>query len=157
MSVRGWTWSLVVSMILVVVAALVAVPRGEAAPSQATQEDFAVVAAFNRAREDCYAAPECPNLDQYMEMFTADARRTEIQRNNSVVILESADALRADAQRVASNFTGRRLETTSMLAQGRNVIVQQLNLNPGAATSDPFTHVFRVQDGKIAHWVLVAP
>ena len=156
MSVRGWNWRPVVLMV-VVVAALVAVPRGQAAPSKTAPEDFAVVAAFNQARQDCYAAPECPNLEQYMTMFTADARRTEIQRNNSVVLLESADALQADAQRVASSFTGRRLETTSMLSQGRNVIVQQLNWNPGAATPDPFTHVFRVQDGKIAHWILVAP
>lgn len=138
-----------------VVGALV-VSRGEAAPS-AAQAEFAVVAAFTQAREECYAAPECPNLEQYMGLFSADARRTEIQRNNTVVLLEDADALRADALRVASSFTGRRLETTSMLSQGRNVIVEQLNHNPGAAAPDPFTHVFRVQDRKIAHWILVAP
>ncbi len=148
--------SVVASTVLATAVGALVVPRGEAAPA-AAQEEFAVVAAFNQAREQCYSAPECPNLEQYMGLFSADARRTEIQRNTTVVLLEDADALRADALRVASSFTGRRLETTAMLSQGRNVVVEQSNHNPGAVAPDLFTRVLRVQDGKIAHWILVAP
>jgi len=143
---------------LLVAAMLFVIAREVAAASGVeAQQAMAVVAAFNEARETCYSAPDCPNLDALMAMFTSDARRTEIQRNNNVVLLEGPEALRADNLRVASTIPGRRLETTSMMTQGRNVIVLQLNWDPGATEPNPFTSVFRIQDGKAAHWVLVAP
>ena len=126
-------------------------------PSQAVSPNVALVAAVTRAREVCYAAPDCPNLQELMALFTANPRRTEIQRNNSVVQLEGAEALRADHLRVAQMFTGRRLETLSVAEHGRNVIVLQLNWDPGAAEPNAFTSVFRIEDGRVAHWVLVAP
>jgi hypothetical protein len=85
------------------------------------------------------------------------ARRTEIRRDHTVALLEGPAPLRGDHQRVARQFTGRRLETTSVTTQGRNVIVLQRNLDPGAAQPNPFTHVYRLEDGKVAHWTLVAP
>ena len=78
--------------------------------AQARQDILAAAAAFNEAREACYAAPECPNLERFMSLFTPDVRRTEIQRNNSVVLLQGHDALRADHLRVARSFPGRKLE-----------------------------------------------
>lgn len=133
------------------------VARSRAAAQGQSAEMLAVVTAFNQARELCYATPDCANLDALAALFTDDARRTEVNRANDVVQLLTPEALRADSLRVARSFTGRRLETTSMLVQGRNVIVQQLNHDPGAAQPGPFTHVFRVQNGRIAHWILVAP
>ncbi len=118
---------------------------------------LAVATAFNDARQVCYSAPDCPNLDELMSLFTADARRREIQRNNSVVQLQSPDELRADHVRVASSFTGRRVETTSMDIQGRNVVMLQLNWDPGATQPNAFVSVLRIEDGQIAHWVLIAP
>ena len=134
------------------VAATVAVTQG-----QARQDILAVAAAFNQAREVCYAAPECPNLEEFMSLFTPGVRRTEIQRNNNVVLLRGLDELRADHLRVARSFPGRKLETTSMEVQGRNVVILQLNRDPGAAQPIPFVSVLRVEDGKIAHWILIAP
>jgi len=92
-----------------------------------------------------------------MGLFSDEPRRTEIQRNSNVVLLEGHDAIRADHSRVASTFTGRRLETTAMMVQARNVVILQLNWDPGAAAPNPFTSVLRIEDGKIAHWALVAP
>jgi len=131
------------------------------ATASATQSQdadmLAVATAFNDAREICYSASECPIVDELMSLFTADARRTEIARNNNVVQLQSPDELRADHVRVASSFTGRRVETTSMEIQGRNVVMFQLNWNPGATEPDPFVSVLRIEESKIAHWVLIAP
>ncbi len=44
-----------------------------------------------------------------------------------------------------------------MMAQGRNVVVLQRNHDPGGAKPNSFTHVFRVQDGKILHWIVITP
>jgi hypothetical protein len=122
-----------------------------------TQEDLSLISAATRAREACYAAADCPNLEELDRLFADTARRTEIQRNNNVVLLEGIDALRADHQRVASSFTGRRLETIGMFGHGRNVVALQRNWDLGAAESTPFISVFRVEDGRIAHWILIAP
>jgi len=122
-----------------------------------TQHKLAIVHVFNQAREQCYSTPECPNLDQLLELFTSDAKRTEINRANEVVRVEGIDALRTDSLRVARTFTGRRLETTAVVSQGRNVTFTQSNWDPGAAGPNYFTHVLRIQDGRIAHWILVAP
>lgn len=118
---------------------------------------LAVATAFNTGREVCYSSRECPNIEELMAAFSDEPRRTEIQRNNNVVLLEGRDAIAADHLRVASSFTGRRVETTSMAVQGRNVLMLQLNWDPGAADPNPFTSVLRIEDGKVAHWVLVAP
>jgi hypothetical protein len=148
-------------VLLVVVLGFMTVPstlRSQMTAAQSQDHEYmAIATAFNEAREACYAAPQCPNLDAFMALFTPDARRTEIQRNNSVVQLESAEALRNDHLRVAQSFTGRRVETTGMMVQGRNVVMLQLNWDPGATAPNPFTSVLRIEDGKIAHWVLVAP
>jgi hypothetical protein len=153
------TWAiLAVAGTFAAAAGLLAVTwRDATAASVEAQQHLAVATAFNQARETCYSAPDCPNHDALMAMFTPDARRTEIQRNNNVVLLEGPEALRADNLRVAGTFTGRRVETTGMATQGRNVIVQQLNWDPGAAEPNPFTSVFRIEDGRVAHWVLIAP
>ena len=92
-----------------------------------------------------------------MALFAAEPRRTEITRPNEVVLLEGAEALRADHLRVAERFTGRRVETVSAQAHGRNVVLLQLNRDPGASEPSSFISVFRVEDGKAAHWVLIAP
>jgi hypothetical protein len=118
---------------------------------------MAVAHVFNQARERCYSSPECPNRDELMAVFTPDARRTEINRQNNVIQLEGLEALRADSLRVAQTFTGRRLETTSVSNQGRNVIFLQWNWDPAAPSPNPFTHLLRIQDGRIAHWILLAP
>lgn len=122
-----------------------------------TQEDLSLVSAVTRAREACYAVADCPNLEALDRLFADTARRTEIQRNNNVVLLEGIDALRADHQRVASGFTGRRLETIAMFSHGRNVVALQRNWDPGATEPTPFISVFRIEDGRIAHWVLIVP
>jgi SnoaL-like domain len=150
------------SLMVVLLAPLVLVLTTQTAMSQdevdETRAMLAIVTAFNDAREECYSTPECPNIEEYLELFTGeDARRTEIRRDNQVVLLEGLDALRQDALRVAQQFTGRRLESTHIMRHGRNVVVLQRNWDPGAEIPNPFTHVFRIQDGKIAHWVLVAP
>ena len=121
------------------------------------QDDLALASAVTQARETCYAAADCPNLDALAGLFAENARRTEIQRNNSVVLVEGADALRADHQRGASSFTGRKVETTAMLGWGRNVVALQRNWDPGAAEPNPFISIFRIEDGRVAHWILIAP
>lgn len=134
---------------------------GIAAISSAQTPDAdmaALIETVTQAREACYAEPECPNIDELMGLFTANPRRTEIQRDSSVVVqLEGAEALRADHLRVAQRFTGRRLETVQTQAHGRNLTAFQLNWDPGADAPNPFVSVFRIEDGKVAHWVLVAP
>jgi hypothetical protein len=132
--------------------------RGDLATAQTPERQYlAIATAFNQARETCYATPECPNIDAFMALFTPDPRRTEIQRNNNVIQLEGTEALRNDHLRVAQSFTGRQVETTGMMVQGRNVIMLQLNWDPGATAANPFTSVLRIEDGKIAHWILIAP
>ena len=42
-----------------------------------------------------------------------------------------------------------------MEVQGRNVVILQLNRDPGAAQPTLFLSVLRVEDGKIAHWILI--
>jgi hypothetical protein len=129
----------------------------DAAGRPAPAAELALAAAVTRARETCYAAPDCPNLEELMALFTAAPRRTEIQRPGTVVLLEGAEALREDHLRVARQFPGRRLETVSLVAHGRNVIALQRNVNPGSPERDAFTSVFRIEDGKVAHWILIAP
>jgi hypothetical protein len=145
-------------MVVLAITILLSTHLGNPAIAQAQDRQYmAIATAFNQAREACYAAPECPNIDAFMALFTPDARRTEIQRNNNVVQLETTEALRNDHIRVAQSFTGRQVETTGMTVQGRNVIMTQLNWDPGAAAASPFTSVLRIEDGKIAHWILIAP
>jgi hypothetical protein len=149
----------VVTILLATLGVLLTTP---ALPAAASQDDeatnmLAVASAFNAARETCYASPDCPNLDEFMALFSDEPRRTEIQRGNTVVLLEGRDALASDHLRVASSFTGRTLETTAMSVHGRNVVMLQLNWDPGAPEPNPFTSVLRIEAGKIAHWVLVAP
>ena len=133
------------------------VTMAPAGNSAETEGRLALVSEVTRARESCYAVPECPNLEELMALFTPNPRRTEITRTSDVVQLEGADALRADHLRVAQRFAGRRLETVDMQVHGRNVIAFQLNWDPGSTTPNLFTSVFRVEDGKVAHWALVAP
>lgn len=113
--------------------------------------------AVTQAREGCYAGSDCPNLTELMDLFSDNPRRTEIQRDNSVVLLDGSEALRADHLRVAERFTGRRLETTAIFTHGRNVVLLQRNLNPGGSPPDPFISIYRVEDGRVAHWILIAP
>jgi hypothetical protein len=144
-------------VVLSIVSVLSTHPSVMATAQSPDQEYISIATAFNEAREACYATPECPNVDAFMALFLPDARRTEIQRNNNVVQLESAEALRNDHLRVAQTFTGRQVETTGMMVQGRNVIMLQLNRDPGATVPNPFTSVLRIEDGRIAHWILIAP
>lgn len=122
-----------------------------------TQHMKAVAHVFNQRREHCYAASHCPELDSLMELFAPDAKRTEINRANAVVQLEGAEALRQDSLRVARSFMGRRLQTMGTFVHGRNVVFLQWNWDPGSAVPNPFIHVLRIQEGKIAHWILIAP
>ena len=155
---RRRTGRIVLPMVVLGLTILLSTHLGNTAIAQAQDRQYmAIATAFNQAREACYAAPECPNIDAFMALFTPDARRTEIQRNNNVVQLETTEALRNDHIRVAQSFTGRQVETTGMTVQGRNVIMTQLNWDPGAAAANPFTSVLRIEDGKIAHWILIAP
>jgi hypothetical protein len=121
------------------------------------QDDLDLITTVTQAREACYAEPACPNLAELAGLFTDSPRRTEIQRNNNVVLLEGAEALREDHLRVAGNFPGRKLETTAMVSHGRNVVALQQNWDPGAAEPTPFISVFRIEDGRVAHWILIAP
>ena len=134
----------------------VGVSLGTLAQVQA-QEELSLIHAVTQARETCYATVECANLDELTALFTDTARRTEIQRNNNVVLLETAEALRDDHRRVAGGFPGRRLETLGLFSHGRNVVALQRNWDPGAAEPNPFISVFRIEEGKVAHWILIAP
>src|SRR5687767_2380243 len=121
----------------------VTVGIGVARQAQA-QEDLDLIHAVTQAREACYATVECANLEELSGLFSASARRTEIQRNNNVVLLETAEALREDHRRVASSFPGRQLETLALFSHGRNVVALQHNWDPGAAEPNPFISVFRI-------------
>ena len=134
-----------------------AMAERERAPNLDADEMLVLVDDVTRAREACYAAPECPNLEELMGLFAPSPRRTEIQRDNNVVQLDGDEALRADHVRVAQRFTGRRVETLHLEAHGRNVIAFQLNWDPGAAAPNAFTSVFRIEDGRVTNWVLMAP
>ena len=148
----------IVRVAVLSIVSLLSTHQGAMATAQSQDPEYISIAtAFNQAREACYAAPECPNLDGFMALFIPDPRRTEIQRNNTVVQLEGAEALRNDHLRVARTFTGRRVETTEMRVQGRNVIMLPLNWDPGAAAPNPFTSVLRIEDGRIAHWIVITP
>ena len=121
------------------------------------QDDLALISAVTQARDSCYSMADCPNLEELARLFSEMPRRTEIQRNNNVVLLEGAEALREDHLRVARGFTGRRLETIGIVSHGRNVVALQRNWDPGATEPNPFISVFRIEDGRVAHWILIAP
>lgn len=158
MSRRSWTLVTLAQVVLLVVATVALTAQSSTAASPAeTQEMLAIATAVTQARETCYSAPDCPNLEELMALFSERPRRTEIQRDNNVVLLEGPEALRADHLRVAGRFTGRQLETTAVMVQGRNVIVLQRNWDPGAPEPTSFVSTFRIEGGKVAHWILVAP